>query len=261
MMIATTEGRLYVTVVGTVLAFVVGGAAYAQDDGASWLRRIDEAEQVPHSYGVMRQTITTSGGSLRTFTIRAWSAQNGDVSLMAYDEPARVAGDKILMLDGGDNIWYYMKRRDVTRHFAGHTRRQSAMGSDFSYEDLTFGDFTEDYTADVVGQEEIDGAMCVQLRAVPTPSGPSYDSLFLWASVDDNLTRRIEYFEDDEHIKTLFLTEFEVIESRKTALKMEMVNHREGSRTLMETLEITFAEEPQASLFTRAALPRRIRSR
>jgi hypothetical protein len=180
---------------------------------------------------------------------------------MVYDEPARVAGDKILLLDGGDNIWYYMRRRDVTRHFAGHTRNQSAMGSDFSYEDLAQGDFTEDYTAEVVGEEEIDGVLCVKLRAMPTPSGPSYDSLFLWASVDDNLTRRIEYFEENELLKTLFLTEFEVIENRKTPMKMEMVNHREGSRTLLEVLETTFADEPDPSLFTRAALTRRIRSR
>ena len=240
-------------------AFVFLDAGFAQSDGAAWLQQIDAAERVPHSYGVMRQTITTSGGSLRTFTIRSWSAQDGDVSLMAYDEPARVAGDKILMLDGGDNIWYYMRRRDVTRHFAGHTRNQSAMGSDFSYEDLAQGDLTEDYTAELRGEEELDGTMCVKLLAVPTPSGPSYDSLYIWASVDDKLSRRIEYFDDGEHAKTLFLTDFHVVDNRKTAFKMEMVNHREGSRTLFETVEVTFSEEPDPSLFTRAALTRRIR--
>jgi len=180
---------------------------------------------------------------------------------MAYDEPARVAGDKILMLDGGDNIWYYMRRRDVTRHFAGHTRNQSAMGSDFSYEDLAQGDLKEDYTAELRGEEELDGTMCVKLLAVPTPSGPSYDSLYIWASIDDKLSRLIEYFDDNERGKTLYLTEFQVIDGRKTPFKMEMINHREGSRTLMETVEISFADEPDPSLFTRAALTRRIRQR
>lgn len=240
-------------------AMALSQPASSQEDGAAWLQRIDDAERVPHSYGVMRQTITTSGGSLRTFTVRSWSAQNGDASLMAYDEPARVAGDKILMLEGGDNIWYYMKRRDVTRHFTGHTRRQSAMGSDFSYEDLAQGDLTEDYTAEVVGHEDVDGEPCIRLLAIPTPNGPSYDSLTILASTRDNLSRQIEYYDDDEHLKTLYLTEIEIIEGRTTALRMEMVNHREGSRTLMETVEITFAEEPDPSLFTRAALTRRIR--
>ncbi|NIM52953.1 MAG: outer membrane lipoprotein-sorting protein [Gemmatimonadales bacterium] len=233
----------------------------AQDDGAAWLAKIDSAERVPHSYGVMRQTITTSGGSLRTLTIRVWSAENGDVTLMAYVDPPRVAGDKILQLEGGDQFWYYMKRRDVTRHFAGHNRKQRAMGSDFSYEDLAMGDLTEDYTAEVLGYEDLDGVETVKLRCVPTPSGPSYDHLILWASVDDHFSRRIEYYDEEHHLKTLYVSEFQVIEGRKTAMKLEMVNHREGSRTVLETVEITYAEEPDPSLFTKAALSRRIRGR
>lgn len=231
-------------------------AALAQEDGASWLARIEAAERVPHAYSVMNQTITTSGGSERTFTIRNWSAQEGDVALMAYVEPRRVAGDRILQLEGGDQFWYYMSRRDVTRHFVGHTRRQKAMGSDFSYEDLAMGDFTEDYTAELLGIEELDGERTAKLRMMPTPSGPSYDHLILWAGVDDHLTRRIEYYDEEHHLKTLHMSEFTVVEGRKIALRMEMVNHREGSRTVLETLETTFAQEPDPSLFTQAALTR-----
>jgi hypothetical protein len=118
---------------------------------------------------------------------------------------------------------------------------------------------TEDYTAELRGEEDLDGTMCVKLLTVPTPSGPSYDSLYIWASVDDKLSRRIEYFDRGEHVKTLFLTEFQVVDNRKTAFKMEMVKHREGSRTVLETVKVTFTEEPDPSLFTRAALTRRIR--
>jgi hypothetical protein len=202
----------------------------------------------------MRQTITTSGGSLRSFTIRTWSAQDGDVSLMAYVDPRRVAGDKILQLEGGDDFWYYMKRRDQTRHFAGHNRKQSAMGSDFSYEDMATGDLTEDYTAEVVGMEDLDGEATVKLRCVPTESGPSYDHLILWASTEDHLTRRIDYHDDGHHLKTLHLTDFQVVEGRKLAMNLEMVNHREGSSTTIETLEITFAREPDPTLFSVPAL-------
>jgi hypothetical protein len=250
-------------VAGIVVAVVASGLfagepAKAQDDGATWLGRIDAAERVPYSYGVLRQTITTSGGSERTFTIRMWSAEGGDVSLMAYVEPRRVEGDRILQLDGGDEFWYYMKRRDVTRHFAGHNRKQSAMGSDFSYEDLAMGDLAEDYTAEVMGFEEVDGEEMVKLRCAPTESGPSYDHLVLWAGVNDHLTRKIEYYDEEQHLKTLFLSDFRTIEGRKLALRWEMVNDRQGSRTVFETLEITFAQRPDPSLFTQAALSRRL---
>lgn len=239
---------------GVVAMCSLVNPAGAQTDGNEWLRLIDQAERIPHSYGVMKQTITTSGGSLRTFTIRMWSTENGDASLMAYVAPPRVAGDKILQLAGGDDFWYYMKRRDQTRHFAGHNRKQSAMGSDFSYEDLATGDLTEDFTAQVLGYEVIDGVRAVKLRCTPTESGPSYDHLILWAGTDDHLTRRIEYYDEREHLKTLHLTDFRTVEDRKLAMRLEMVNHREGSSTVIETTEITFSQEPDPSLFTVPAL-------
>ncbi len=235
------------------------GNLFAQEDGALWLKKIDDAERIPHSYGVVNQTITTSGGSERTLTMRAWSDENGDLSLMVYTGPPRVKGDKILQRDGGDNIWYYMKRRDVIRHFAGHTRRQSAMGSDFSYEDLAQGSMTEDYTAEFLDYEELDNLDCVKLKLIPTESGPSYDHLILWANNDDALSRKIEYYDEDGHLKTLLLTDFREVEGRWLAFRMEMVNHRESSRTVMEYESITFAKKPESWMFTKDALTRVIK--
>jgi outer membrane lipoprotein-sorting protein len=207
----------------------------------------------------MEQTITTSGGSERTLTMRFWSAEEGDLSLMAYTAPARVKGDKILQRDGGDNIWYYMKRRDVTRHFVGTARRQSAMGSDFSYEDLGSGDMTEDYTAELLGEEILDDVPCAKLKCIPTESGPSYEYIIAWVGIEDYLPRKIDYYDDDGHLKTLTFSEFQTIEERKLAMKMEMVNVREGSRTLMIQKSISYKEEPESSLFTKEALSREIR--
>ena len=98
----------------------------------------------------------------------------------------------------------------------------------------------------------------MKLRLIPTETGPSYDSLMLWAGLDDALSRRIEYYDEGHHLKTLFISDFREIEGRTVAMHMEMVNHRAGSRTLIETAEITFAEAPDASLFTQSALTRRI---
>jgi predicted RND superfamily exporter protein len=254
--VATTMSRAGISIVTTVVLLLGPVGLGGQSDGPAWLAGIEAAERIPYSYSVLKQTITTSGGSTRTFTIRSWTAANGDLSLMAYTDPRRVAGDRILQLDGGDLFWYYMKRRDVTRQFAGHNRKQSAMGSDFSYEDLAMGDLTEDYTAELLGYEEIDGIESVKLRCTPTESGPSYDHLVLWAAVVDSLTRRIEYYGEEHHLKTLYLSDIRTVEGRKVPFKLEMVNHREGSSTLLETVEITFAVEPDASLFTKSALTR-----
>jgi len=254
--VATPMSRTGISFITAVVLLLGPSGLGGQSDGAAWLANIEAAERIPYSYSVLKQTITTSGGSTRTFTIRSWTAANGDLSLMAYTDPSRVAGDRILQLDGGDLFWYYMKRRDVTRQFAGHNRKQSAMGSDFSYEDLAMSDLTEDYTAELLGFEEIDGVESVKLRCTPTESGPSYDHLILWAALADSLTRRIEYYDEEHHLKTLYLSDIRTVEGRKVPFRLEMVNHREGSRTLLETVVITFAVEPDAALFTKSALTR-----
>jgi hypothetical protein len=249
--------RIVKRLMGTAaLSLVLGVASWADEEGAMWLERIDTAERVPYSVGVATQVITTSGGTERTLTMKTWTAENGDLSLMAYTEPARVRGDKILLRDGGDTIWYYMKRRDVIRHFAGHTRRQSVMGSDFSYEDLAQGDLTEDYSAEVVGREELDGVPCVQLRCVPTEEGPSYDHLILWAGEDDHLTRKIDYYDGDGLVKTLLLSSFTTVDGRKVAMKLEMMSRRDSSHTVMTYESLSFKNEPDPEIFTKRALTR-----
>jgi hypothetical protein len=221
-----------------------------------WLERIDKAERLPYSVGVATQVITTSGGTERVLTMRTWTAENGDLSLIAYTAPARVRGDKILLRDGGDTIWYYMKRRDVTRHFAGHTRRQSVMGSDFSYEDLAQGDLIKDYSAELLGREELDGTPCVRLRCVPTEEGPSYDHLVLWAGIDDHLTRKIDYYNEDGLVKTLLLSDLTMVDGRKVAMKLDMISRRDSSHTAIFYESLSFKNEPDPEIFTKSALTR-----
>jgi len=243
--------RIAVLILGLMTA-----AAAADDAGTSWLAAIDRAERVPHSYSVVKQTITTSSGAERTLKAESWSAENGDLTLMLYIEPPRVRGDKILLREGGDQIWYYMSRRDLVRHFSGGSRKQKVMGSDFSYQDLAQGRLTEDFNSEFIGPEELDATACVKLRMTPTESGPSYDHLLLWAGRDDTLSRRIDYFDEDGVIKTLTLSDYRKIDGRLLPLRYEMTNLREGSRTVMSMDSLSLKVEPDPELFTKAALER-----
>lgn len=245
-------------VTSLILLFASSGFILAQESGASWLKRIDDAERIQHSYGILEQTINTSSGGIRTFQMRSWSDENGDVTLMEYTSPVRVKGDKILQRDGGDNIWYYMNRQDVTRHYTGHARRQSANGSDFSYEDMATGKMTEDYKAELLPGESIEEISCVKLKLTPTETGPSYDYLVLWAGSQDALTRKIDYYEDGNLLKTLLISDFREVEGRVYAFRMVMSNHLEGSNTTITYKDLTFSKKPESWIFTKEALSRQI---
>ncbi|MFH0881961.1 MAG: outer membrane lipoprotein-sorting protein [bacterium] len=255
----TTKSATTVGILLLALALTSGTAkAQGANEGQEWLKKLDDAERVDHSYGTFSQTITTSTGAQRTLKAKSWSAENGDLQLMVYIAPARVAGDKILQRDGGDNIWYYMKRRDVTRHFVGTARRQSAMGSDFSYEDMAQGDMTKDYTAETLGQETLDGVECIKLKCTPTESGPSYNHIIIWAGLEDHLTRKIDYYDESGLLKTLTISNFQMIDGRKMGMSMVMKNQREGSQTVIEQHEVSLKTVPDLQLFTKSVLTQEI---
>jgi outer membrane lipoprotein-sorting protein len=218
---------------------------------------VDAAERVQSSHGTMRQTITTSGGARRALEMEAWTRDRNDKQLMAYTAPRRVAGDKILMLNEGDDIWFYTPRTDRVRHLASHARRQKVQGSDFAYEDMAGGSIEEDYTAALLGEETIADTLCYKLELVPTESGPHYSRLILWADRELYLTRRIDYYEDDTLLKCLTTSDVRHIDGHWYAMRLVMENLKEGGDTVLETLEIRFDEELPDELFTTGSLKRR----
>jgi outer membrane lipoprotein-sorting protein len=223
------------------------------------VRRIDATERVRSSRGSMRQVITTSGGAERTLEMEAWSRDRNDKQLVVYTAPRRVAGDKILMLNQGDDIWFYTPRTDRVRHLASHARRQKVQGSDFAYEDMAGGSIEEDYTFALLGQEDVDDTPCYKLELVPTDSGPHYSRLILWADRERYLTRRIDYYEEDDLLKRLTTDDVRQIDGQWVAMRMVMENLREGGRTVMETREIEFDVDLPDQLFTTGGLRRRSR--
>ena len=167
------------------------------------IHKIDETERATSTEAVIKQIITTSGGKKRTLEMQAYSKDQNDKQLMIYTYPRRIKGDKILMLNDGDDIWFYTPKTDRVRHLASHAKRQKVQGSDFAYEDMAGGSIEEDYTYTLLGEEKVRGAVCYKFELIPTESGPHYSKLILWADKEKFLTRQIDYYEDDELLKRL----------------------------------------------------------
>ncbi|MBD3377578.1 outer membrane lipoprotein-sorting protein [candidate division KSB1 bacterium] len=233
-------------------------AGFSQDlSPKEIIQKIDANERVEASQGVMKQTITTSGGSQRTLEMKAYSKDRNDKQLLAYTAPARVKGDKILMLNNGNDIWFYTPKTDRVRHLASHARRQKVQGSDFAYEDMAGGNLLKDYIYTLLGEEKTDGVDCYKFELIPTESGPHYSKLILWADKNIFFSIRIDYYEDGELLKRLRLSDIQRIDDHWTAMKMVMTNLQEGGQTVMETESISFDTKLDDSIFTTQNLKRR----
>ena len=127
-----------------------------------------EANQNPQTSRVeMTQRVYESDGRENISRLISYSSGKGEKSLMEYIEPARIKGMKILMLNDGDDIWFYSPRTARIRKIASHQKNQSVNNSDFSYEDMSAKDMREDYNIKLEGEEIKNGFACYKLVAVP----------------------------------------------------------------------------------------------
>ncbi len=221
------------------------------------INRIDATERVASSESIAKQIITTTGGKKRTLGMQVFTKDMNDKQLMIYTSPKRVKGDKILMLNDGDDIWFYTPKTDRVRHLASHAKRQKVQGSDFAYEDMSGGKIEEDYTYTLMGAEKVAGQPCYKFELIPTESGPHYSKLILWADKEKFLTLKLDYYEDDELLKRLDCYDVKLNNGHWYAMKLVMTNLKEGGQTVMETLEIKFDIEIADRVFTTKNLKRR----
>jgi len=247
--------------VGTALALslVAAPALAALPDAAGLLAAVDKAEGYKTAYMEMAQTITTSSGTKRTMRIAGWSVNNGDKQLSVYLGPARVKGVKMLVLGGGDDIWFYSPSSRRTRKIASHARKKKVMGSDFSYEDSAGGSYSRKYKGRTLRADKADGVDCWVVELKPTAQGPSYDKVVSWLGKADHIVRRADFYRDggSKPFKRLTMANVRTFGGKKIATKMVMASLEGGSNTLNVINKVDFAAKIPAGTFNPRRLERR----
>jgi len=199
------------------------------------------------------QTITTSSGKTRTFEFDSYSGNKGESTLTRYTKPSAIRGQAFLTLNNADDIWTYFPRTKRVRKLASHAKKQKVQGSDFTYEDMGGGDvFLTKFTPKYLGDQEKNGELCwtVELIGIEAKD-PPYPKIIMWARKLDYAPVHVDYFDKKGfNTKSLSLSDIQDIEGYPTAMKMEMVDHKERSSTTMETLEVTYQWDPPKDFFS-----------
>jgi Ni,Fe-hydrogenase III component G len=158
--------------------------------------------------------------------------------LMRFLAPKNVEGVTLLSADGGDKIYLYMPAYQKPRRIAGASKKESFMGTDFSYEDLGMDYQSDEYEKKILKETET----LYSIEVIPTGEDISYSKFML--SVDKELfyMEKVEFYSlEGEHTKSLAIQEIKVDENNKiTPIKIEITNLIDNHRTTLNIKEIEY---------------------
>ncbi|MFQ6603981.1 MAG: outer membrane lipoprotein-sorting protein [Fidelibacterota bacterium] len=201
----------------------------------------------------MTQTVETTSGKTRTLEFEMFSADSGSSVLIRYIKPSSVKGQSFLMLNDANDIWTYFPRTRRVRKLASSAKNQKVQGSDFSYSDFSSSDtWQEDYISTLDGSVRLKDEACWKLTATETEKNDSdYPRVVLFIRKSDYSPLQMDFYnENNQHEKTLTFENITNIEGVPTAMRMIMENVLEGSKTVMEIKEMTYAWTPPKGFFS-----------
>jgi outer membrane lipoprotein-sorting protein len=224
--------------------------------GDEILQRIDENLVVEHAISTNTMIVHGRSGT-RTITSKAWK-KGKDRTFVEYLSPPREKGKKMLRLE--DKLWTYTPEpNDRIIAISGHLLRQSVMGSDLSYEDLTENsNLVEKYDAEVVGGEEIDGRPCWKVEMAAKVEDVAYHSRTVWVDAERWLPLREERMaKSGRLLKMTRITDVFQTGGRwypKRMVFKDMLARGEGTEYVIESIDFD-VDIPEYKL-TKAALRR-----
>ena len=220
---------------------------------AQSMRRIDNSVQR------MKMTLVSKSGSerVREFELKVRRDDDAVRSHTRFLSPADVAGTAMVIVDHPDELdeqlLYVPALKRVTR-ISGRARSGSFLGSDFSFEDLEVNNAN-----DAVHKLVSEDAEAWVIETKPG-AGSSYGRVVSTVRKKDHLPMKVDYFDGkDTHLKTLTVLDTLVTGGATYPKSSEMVNHKKGTKTLLEIQEYRVDVAPEElpdSLFSQTALER-----
>jgi outer membrane lipoprotein-sorting protein len=192
-----------------LLLLVLGAAAAAAQSAEQIVRRMEDAQRFRTQEAEGALIITDRFGA-RTKTFLSY-AEGQERMLLAFTNPEE-KGQKILRLQ--NEIYLYFPDAEEVIRLQGAALKESVMGSDFSYEDLTGEQSVLDlYDARLLGTEPVDGRPHHLLELKAKGRGQAYPLQKLWVDAALYIPRRAEYYAlSGRLLKTL-----EVLETRQVS--------------------------------------------
>ncbi|MBN1605956.1 MAG: outer membrane lipoprotein-sorting protein [Polyangiaceae bacterium] len=201
-----------------------------------------------------------------TMATKLYDGGRTEKRVYRFTEPAEIKGTGVLVFDyenKADDVWIYLPVMHKTRRIATSERSKAFMGSEFSYGDLNIPKL-DDYDYQLVKEEPAGGEPCyvidVTAKTEDLKKEEGYQKKTYWISKKTFVFRKILFVGmDGKPLKELTASNVQLLDpkhNRYRALRMEVVNKRNGRRSVFDTEKVSFAPDTKDEYFTTAYLER-----
>lgn len=154
---------------------------------------------------------------LRISTLERRGENQGDKSLVVFDEPRDIKGTALLSYTRilePDDQWLFLPALKRVKRISSANKSGSFVGSEFAYEDIT-GQELEKYSYKWLRNEPCDELECFVVERRPRYANSGYSRLITWYDTEEYRIMRVDYFDlDGDHLKTLSLDDYRQYEDR-----------------------------------------------
>lgn len=224
--------------------------------GIEIIERVDN-NRVIESMSYKATMVINMAGKVREKSFKGY-AEGEDLAYFEFTAPARDRGTRFLQIE--DEMWMYIPAVEKATKIAGHMLRQSLMGSDFSYDDLTENKKLLDmYTIVMLESDTCLGVECYVLELTAKVAEVSYYKRKVWVSESTYVPLKTElYAKSGKLMKAVTVLEVREISTRYYPVHVRMESKlRKNTFTELRFDDIQIDIAVPSNVFTKAYLERK----
>jgi outer membrane lipoprotein-sorting protein len=149
-----------------------------------------------------------------------------------------------------DELYLFFPEAEETIRMQGAALKESVIGSDMSYEDMTGGKgLLASYNVTLEGTEEINGASCYKVRMEAISSNVPYYSQTMWIDTTLFIYRRVHKFSrSGKLLKNITISEIREVSGRHVPVRMVLEDTVKGNSStefIVRAMKIDIPLDPR----------------
>ncbi|MFZ1548517.1 MAG: outer membrane lipoprotein-sorting protein [Candidatus Nitrotoga sp.] len=183
-----------------------------------------------------------------------------NMRMTRFMSPPDVKGTVSLLIEhanNDDDIWIYLPALKKVRRLVSNNKKDSFMGTDFSYADV-IGYKVAEWNYKLLKEEAVEGQPCYVIEALPksdaVKTSNGYSKRISWIRKDNFMAVKMDYWDETgQLLKTSTYTDIQMVDQKRgkwQAMRLEASNVQTNHRTVIKFDNFKSNQQVKDEFFT-----------